>query len=70
MRLGNTKITTDYPISPIVSKLTYPNLTDFDNLNYSVNEEIPNIFLNKEEIIPVTFLSLYGNFFLSQSSVN
>jgi hypothetical protein len=49
----------DYPYSPIVSNNPIANLTNYDDLNNTFNQETPNPLQGKEELVSPVLANVY-----------
>ena len=64
-----SRISVDYPYSPVVSNNPATSLIDYDNLSNTLIDNIPNVLQGKEESTPVALTSIYWNFYWSNSNV-
>lgn len=64
----SAKISLDYPYSPIISNNPFNEWAEYDNLNNTLVENVPNVLQAKEEAIPSVITSIYWNFYWSNSN--
>jgi heme/copper-type cytochrome/quinol oxidase subunit 2 len=64
-----SRISVDYPYSPISSNHPSSSLLDYDNLSNTLIENIPNVLQGKEESTPATLTGIYWNFYWANSNV-
>ena len=65
----SSRISVDYPYSPISSNNPSSSLLDYDNLKNTLVENIPTVLQGKEEATPSTLTSIYWNFYWSNTNV-
>ena len=66
----SARVNLDYPYSPITSNNPYISLSNYDDLNNTTVENIPNVLQGKEELLSNTLTSIYWNFYWSNSNMN
>lgn len=69
-KLINSKISSEFPYSPISSTNILIDFKNYDSFKNSNIENTPNILQGKEELMPNYLTSVYWNFFFSNSSFN
>jgi hypothetical protein len=55
----SSRVSVDYPYSPISSNNPSTSLTDYDNLKNTLIENIPTVLQGKEESTPLALTSIY-----------
>ena len=64
-----SRISLDYPYSPISSNHPVSSLIEYDNLSNTLIDNIPNVLQGKEESTPTTLTGIYWNFYWANSNV-
>jgi hypothetical protein len=64
-----SRISLDYPYSPISSNHPASSLIEYDNLSNTLIDNIPNVLQGKEESTPTTLTGIYWNFYWANSNV-
>jgi hypothetical protein len=57
--MAATKVSFDYPYSPVASSHPLITALDYDNLNNTDIENSPSVLQGKEEIMPVFLTNIY-----------
>ena len=65
----SSRISVDYPYSPISSNNPTTSLTNYDNLKNTLIENIPTVLQGKEDSTPPALTSIYWNFYWSNTNV-
>jgi len=65
----SSRISIDYPYSPLVSNNAHINMLDYDSLKKTQIDNIPNVLQGKEESISSTISNIYWNFYWSNSNI-
>lgn len=65
----SSRISVEYPYSPISSNNPSSSLLNYDNLQNTLVDGIPNVLGGKEESTPSTLSNIYWNFYWSNSNV-
>lgn len=67
LKLFQSRISIDSPLSPIASSNVTISSKNYDNLKFVYAEETPIVLQGKEEVTPTSLTSIYWNFFWSNS---
>lgn len=70
LKLASTHLAFDSPYLPIISKNKHNSLLEYDSVVNTTVEDIPTIFSNKEEFIPLSVVNAYWSTYWSNTSLD
>ena len=68
-KLLPTRLSYDYPYSPILSNNFYTNFLNYDSQKLTSISGVPTIYQGKEELMPLFLPNSYWNFYFSNSNL-